>query len=221
MLSVKPKSANANQKKQQPGHGQSGWEFVHGKKKAKDGEERRGSERRTRQMWHVFECAGVGLNQRFPRNCQKKDSEEGERNMWKQWARPLKQSKMIVIMGEGNCNKAAHRNEEHTYSQTNAHTCATYKLHLCGLCPFGSFWRINGSPGPLWRVHFQVRVQLKVQFEVSGSMPPNAQCNKNKLPNLCVEKTKNNPANTKQQNKTKSVYKAITNTARVSNHMQA
>lgn len=72
MLSVKPKSANANQKKQQQGHGQSGWEFVHGK--TKDGKERRG--RRTRQMWHVFECAGVGLNQRFLRNCQKKNSEE-------------------------------------------------------------------------------------------------------------------------------------------------
>lgn len=68
MLSVKPKSANANQKKQQQGHGQSGWEFVHGK--TEDENERRG--RRTRQMWHVFECAGVGLNQRFLRNCQKK-----------------------------------------------------------------------------------------------------------------------------------------------------
>lgn len=74
MLSVKPKSANANQNKQQQGHGQSGWEFVHGKRK--NGKERRGSERRTRQMWHVFECAGVGLNQWFPRNCQKKTVEK-------------------------------------------------------------------------------------------------------------------------------------------------
>lgn len=125
MLSVKPKSANANQKKQQQGHGQSGWEFVHGK--TKDGKERRG--RRTRQMWHVFECAGVGLNQRFLRNCQKKNSEEGERNMWKQWARPLKQSKMIVIMGEGNCNKAAHLNKEHTHSQTYTHTHTPASKH--------------------------------------------------------------------------------------------
>lgn len=170
MLSVKPKSANANQKKQQQGHGQSGWEFVHGK--TKDGEERKG--RRTRQMWHVFECAGVGLNQRFLRNCQKNNnSEEGERNMWKQWARPLKQSKMIVIMGEGNCNKAAHRSKEHTLTNIHTHTCKqTYKLHLCGLCPFGAFWRINGSPGPLWRVHFQVRVQLKVQLRFQVQCHP-------------------------------------------------
>lgn len=81
MLSVKPKSANANQKKQQQGHGQSGWEFVHGKTKAKDGKQGRGSARRTRQMWHVFECAGVGLNQRFLRNCQKKKTAKKEREI--------------------------------------------------------------------------------------------------------------------------------------------
>lgn len=82
---------------------------------------------------------------------------------------------MIVIMGEGNCNKAAHCNKEHkrTHKHTHTHTCKqTYKLHLCGLCPFGAFRRINGSPGPLWRVHFQVRVQLKVQLRFQVQCHP-------------------------------------------------
>lgn len=62
----------------------------------------------------------------------------------------------------------------HTHTQTCSyiHTCKTYKLHLFGLCPFGTFWRINGSPGPLWWVHFQVRVQLKVQLRFQVQCHP-------------------------------------------------
>lgn len=62
--------------------------------------------------------------------------------------------------------------DTHTQTCSYIHTCKTYKLHLFGLCPFGTFWRINGSPGPLWRVHFQVRVQLKVQLRFQVQCHP-------------------------------------------------
>lgn len=170
MLSVKPKSANANQKKQQQGHGQSGWELVHGK--TKDGKERKG--RRTRQMWHVFECAGVGLNQRFLRNCQKNNnSEEGEKYV-KAVSKALKTVQDDCDYGRRQLQQGCPSQQRtHTHKHTHTHTCKqTYKLHLCGLCPFGAFWRINGSPGPLWRVHFQVRVQLKVQLRFQVQCHP-------------------------------------------------
>lgn len=137
MLSVKPKSANANQKQQQ-GHGQSGWEFVHGK--TKDGNERRG--RRTRQMWHVFECAGVGLNQRFLRNCQKKQQQ------WRRREKYVKAVSKALKTVQDDCDNGRRQLQQgcpsqqrtHTLTNIHTHTCKqTYKLHLCGLCPFGAF----------------------------------------------------------------------------------
>lgn len=117
MLSVKPKSANANQKKQQQGHGQSGWEFVHGKTKAKDGKDRRG--RRTRQMWHVFECAGVGLNQRFLRNCQKKRGEKYVKAV----------SKALKTV-QDDCDYGRRQLQQGCPSQQRTHTLTNIHTHM-------------------------------------------------------------------------------------------
>lgn len=138
MLSVKPKSANANQKKQQQGHGQSGWEFVHGK--TKDGKERRG---RTRQMWHVFECAGVGLNQRFLRNCQKKQQQ------WRSREKYVKAVSKALKTVQDDCDyerrqlqqgcPSQQRTQTHSQTYTHTHMQANIQTSFVRALPFWGF----------------------------------------------------------------------------------
>lgn len=72
------------------------------------------------------------------------------RNMWKQWARPLKEIEMIVIMGklQQHCNKrqpiASKNKHTHKHIRTllyiHMYVCTCMQTYLnCAACPFGLF----------------------------------------------------------------------------------
>lgn len=166
MLSVKPKSANANQKKQQQGHGQSGWEFVHGK--TKDGNERRESERRTRQMWHVFECAGVGLNQRFPRNSQKK-------RQWRRREKYVKAVSKALKTVQDDCDYGRRQlqqgcpSQQRTHTPKHTYTCKHTNFICAGSALLGLFGALTARQahcgGFTFRFGFSLRFSSRFQVQ--------------------------------------------------------